>query len=67
MDIVGVFTFTSAVKAAAATKRPFGEIAAMLFFNWFVSTFPTILPVLPCQSIMSVPESNKAIRFRLYK
>lgn len=26
-------TFTSAVKAAAARKRPFGDIVAMLFFS----------------------------------
>ena len=26
-------TFTSAVKAAAAIKRPFGDMAAIVFFN----------------------------------
>ena len=46
---------TSAVKAAAAKKRPLGETAAMWFFNWFVSTCPKFLPVFPCQSIISVP------------
>lgn len=32
-NISAILTFTSAVKAAAARKRPFGDIAAMLFFN----------------------------------
>ena len=51
-------TFTSAVKAAAARKRPFGDIVAMLFFNWFVSTVPKSFPLLPCQSLISVPETE---------
>lgn len=29
----GLVTFTSAVKAAAAIKRPFGDKVAMVFFN----------------------------------
>jgi len=56
-------TFTSAVNAAAAINRPFGDIAAMLFFNWFVSTWPTLFPVFPCQRMISVPELE--IKFRI--
>lgn len=51
-------TFTSAVKAAAAIKRPFGDIVAIVFLSWFVSTLPNVFPVFPCQSIISVPDKE---------
>ena len=43
------------MKAAAAIKRPFGDMAAIVFLSWLVSTFPNIFPVFPCQSMISVP------------
>lgn len=48
-------TFTSAVKAAAARKRPFGDRVAMWFLSWFVSTVANSFPLFPCQILMSVP------------
>jgi hypothetical protein len=43
------------VKAAAARKRPLGESAAMVFFNWFVSTMPMHFPLSAAHNFMSVP------------
>ena len=51
-------TLTSAVKAAAAMKRPFGDMSAMLFFNWLVSTVPNSFPLFPCQTFISVAANS---------
>lgn len=55
---------TSAVKAAAAIKRPLGDIVAMLFLSWLVSTCPTILPLFPWKSTISVPKTPKKNKCR---